>query len=236
MKDNEALGKEVPIMNKTILFNKSTLFFVIAVVLILVLAACSRDGIVDDVAGDEGSNDDVPVMDTEMRIEPEPPVATDTSEPEPEPAKIETTTYITKNATYEFDVPRGMRTMELDYGAGYQLLIETSSNNLMIHFYEDVPSEGMDTFYKRKGVAESLGEISPIMVAGKEGYYFPHPSPEVYVYLSVIFPNPTSDDEHAIWGRIFLEIDTLEGFELADYLEIPEIKTIVESIRIPDEE
>ena len=54
------------------------------------------------------------------------------------------------------------------------------------------------------------------------------------ISIDLKFPHPVSDDRNAIYGTVWLMMAQIVGYEAADYLDIPEIKAILESIRISE--
>ena len=146
-------------------------------------------------------------------------------------------TYVTNNKTFALDIPYGPEMhSELFSGTGDHIVIESWSPRWRLHFYENVPKDNNYdiTYSQQKDLVSGLGyELVPITIAGKEGHYYPNDNTS-QIDITVRFPNPASDDKNAIYGAIGIYMDPIEGYETADYLEIPEIKAILDSIRVPE--
>jgi len=168
----------------------------------------------------------------EVTAEPTPeatPAPTDTPAPTMEPDPI---TYVTNNKVFALDIPCGLEMRpEPHSGNGDHIKIESLSPEWTIHFYEHTTDGGFTYKWQKNVVVKDLKqEITPITIAGKEGYYFLQDS-SPGIFIDVKFPNPSSDDKKAIYGTVWIFMDPIAGYETADYLEIPEIKAILSSIR-----
>lgn len=145
-------------------------------------------------------------------------------------------TYVTNNKVFAIDIPYSLEMTPVpSSGSGDYFKIESFSPKWSFHFYEQTTDGGF-TFDRNKNVVvNDIGyEITPIVIAGKEGYYFRHEEHADEMFLDIQFPNPTSDNKNAIYGSIWIFIDLIEGYEIADYLKIPEIEAILNSIRVPE--
>lgn len=146
-------------------------------------------------------------------------------------------TYVTINNVFAIDIPYGLAIEKMSpSGTGDNFKIESWLPRWTMFFYEQVPSDGGYTYDKQKDVVvnDLKYEITPMTIAGKEGYYFLQGNHSPEVFIDVKFPNPVSDKKDAIYGVFWLFIDPIEGYETGDYLEIPEIKAILGSIRAPE--
>ncbi len=141
--------------------------------------------------------------------------------------------YVTNNATFALDIPDGlvMSINESDQ-PGSHLMLESLTDGWRINIYENVPSNSDSTFYGQKDIVGSMFELVPIPIAGKEGYCYRDDSAQVFI--GVLFPNPASDDQMAMFGVVWVQMEPIEGYTTADYLAIPEIQAILASIRVPE--
>jgi hypothetical protein len=142
-------------------------------------------------------------------------------------------TYVTKEKTYALDLPHGL--VILGSGSnnpGDHLMLESLPGGWSMDFYEHVPMSNDSTFSAQKDIEASFNELIPIIIAGKDSYYYLDDSSRIY--LSARFPNPVSDDRQAVFGSLAIRMEPIEGFSASDYINIPEIKAILESIRAPE--
>ena len=147
-------------------------------------------------------------------------------------------TYITKNGTFAMDIPFGVDMTSVETsGTGDQIRLQSWTPIWTIDFYEEVPKDSDYTinYYQQKDVITKSGDtVVPITIIGKEGYYYSNDSYSSGIWIGVNFPNPLSDDKKAIYGGLIIMMDPIEGYTTADYLEIPGIKAILDSIRVPE--
>ena len=209
----------------------------ISVLLVLVLvlavfAGCSPDKSEDIEAAP-------PVIEEEFVPEPR-----ETPEPDPpqeeEPEEVpDPVTYITKNNVFAFDIPYGLEIEQVDVGDnddGEHVVI-TSPNGWELHVYEAIANYvgSINSYNDQMDNLVGYEDLTPIMIAGNEGCYWSEADDFFGVSVHIYFTDPATNDRNSgRWGVFWLMNDPIDGYEAADYLENPEVKAIIESIRVPE--
>lgn len=145
-------------------------------------------------------------------------------------------TYVTNNKTFAFDVPYSLDIIPQEHsGNGDRYLIKSYRPKWSINIYEQTTTGGYN-YDKAKSVLAEIGyDVKPITIGGKEAVYCLHDDYTNEVFIDIQFPNPSSDNKNAMYGSIWIFATPIEGYTTEDYLEIPELKIILDSIRVPQD-
>ena len=200
---------------------------IILLSLLLILSLCSCGG---------SPKEEAPVIETEVEEEIVPEVTPEPDPPqeeEPEPVP-EPETYTTLNNLFTFDIPYGLEMTAIGKDDGDYVEV-SSPEGWTLYLYEHIANYvgSVNSYNDSMDNVSDDVELLPITIAGNENVYWQEEYPGIFLFI--VFADPATNDRSSDrWGSIWLFTDPIDGFETADYLEIPEVKAIIESIRVPE--